>query len=118
MLPLSYRQIKGNKFKDQKNSKAKKTANNTSTNDNNNDGQLLSQLSQAKSTSSRSGKKDFRPYCETNQGQNYNTLNTSINTTMIKKGKKVKINLSQIEYYNCHKKRYYTNKYPNKKPKN
>lgn len=117
-MPLSYRQIKDNKFKDQKNSEAKKTTNNTSTNNNNNDGQLLSQLTQAKSTSSQSGKKDFRLYCETDQGQNCNTPNTSINTTMIKKGKKVKVNLSQIEYYNCHRKGYYTNKYPNKKPKN
>lgn len=43
---------------------------------------------------------------------------SNVNTITIKKDMKVKVDISQIKYYNYYKKRYYTNKYPNKEQKN
>lgn len=37
-----------------------------------------------------------------------------INVIVIKKDEKVNIDLSQIKYYNCYKKRYYINNCSNK----
>lgn len=65
-----------------------------------------------------SGKKDLRFCYGASQSHNSNTLATSINTTIIKKYKKIEIDLSRIEYYNYHKKEYYANKYPNKESQN
>lgn len=45
-------------------------------------------------------------------------LANKVNTNIIKKNKKVKIDLSQIKYFNCHKKGYYINKYNEKQSKN
>lgn len=51
-------------------------------------------------------------------GQDSNTLTIGVNTIAIKKNKKVEIDISEIEYYNYHKKSYYTSKCFEKKLKN
>lgn len=73
--------------------------------------------SQSKQVSGYLAKKYSRLCYGGSQGQGLNTLVTGVNTTAVKKGKKVEVDLSWIKYYNYHKKGYYTNKYPNKEPK-
>lgn len=51
------------------------------------------------------------------QGQGHNTLATSVNAIVVKKGKKVKIHPSQINYFHYQKKDYYANMCPIKEPK-
>lgn len=116
-----HKQIKDKKSQNKKNFEAKKTSNNSSANGSNAGSQLWGQLSQSNqtnSTSSRSTKKDFRPHCRAGQCQKSHTLATDINSTAVKKDKKIKVDLSQIECYNCHQNGYYTNKYSDKNSKN
>lgn len=118
----SHRQIKDKKSKDQKNSETEKIVNNSSTNQSIGQSGLSDKASQSRQALGCLAKKDFRlhhkGYPGQSQGQNSNTLAININTPAVKKGKKVKVDLSQIEYYSCYKQDHYVNKYPNKEPKN
>lgn len=92
------------------NSKAKQISDNACTKNSNNCYQLLSQLGQAKSALRWLSKKVFSSYYKINQGQNSNTQAIDVNTRIIKKRKKIQLDLCQILYYNYYKKKYYTNK--------
>lgn len=114
----SHRQIKSKKFKDQKDLETKKTFNNAGAKNSSTYSQLLSQSSQAKLALGWLEKKDFYPYYKIGQGQNSNPSTINNNTIVIKRDRKVKVDLSHIQCYKYHKKGYYINKYSNKKLKN
>lgn len=64
-------------------------------------------------------KKDFRSNKGGQWGQSNNTPATGVNATVVKKNKKQgEQDISQVEYSTYHKKGHYTNKCPDKKPKN
>lgn len=106
--------MKGN-FEYKKNSKVKKNPSIFATNYNGSNIGLSNQSGQSGQTLSLFKKKD-KHYSQ--QNQLFNIPAIGINTTIIKKDKKQdEKNLSQVKYYNCHKKNYCTNKYSNKKPK-
>lgn len=116
-----YKQMKDKESKNKKNFEAKKTSNNSSANGSNSGSQLWDQLSRSNQTnlaSSRSTKKDFRPHYRAGQCQKSNIPATDIDTTAVKKDKKIKVDFSQIQCYNCHQNGYYTNKCSNKNSKN
>lgn len=74
------------------------------------------QLTQSGQTTAWPNKKNYCVYRGGNDPQQDNTLATEINTTLVKKDKKIEKDLSQMECYSYHKRDHYANKYPDKQP--
>lgn len=111
--------IKGKESRDQKYLEAKKTSNIPGTNQNGgSNGSQSGQSDQPRQSTGCSIKKDSCLHHRTPKGQGSNTLAIGVNTTAVKKANKVKVDLSQIEYQNYHKKDHYSNKCLDKKLKN
>lgn len=111
--PQGHCSIKSKDFRNQKDSKSKKTlvANQKSGNNGGWSGQCSQVLG-------KPAKKNLRLCCGAHWDHVSNTLVIGINNIMIKKGKKVELDSNQIKYYKCYKKDHYANKYSHKELNN
>lgn len=100
--------VKSEKSRDKKNDNTKKTLNYPIINQSHDSNG--GQFSQSGQLLSWSAKKNFCLHCRASQGQIPNTSATRVTAIAVKKNNNIKVDLTQIECYNCYKKGHYTNK--------